>query len=215
MKNQKITVQYMAVTGMLCALSFVAVLIGRIVPNVAGFLSYDPKDVVVVIAGFIYGPLTSLIISVIVSFIEMITISFIMNIVSTCSFAIPAAIVYKKLHTHKGAVGGLALGVAVMAVCMVLWNYIVTPYYMGVPRETVASMLATVFLPFNLGKGGVNMGLALLLYKPIVGALRKAKLLPPSSSDGEKKVFNASFTITAVAVLLTFSLLMLVLMGVI
>lgn len=79
----------------------------------------------------------------------------------------------------------------------------------------MASMLATVFLPFNLGKGGVNMGLALLLYKPIVGALRKAKLLPPSNSDGEKKVFNASFTITAVAVLLTFSLLMLVLMGVI
>lgn len=221
MKNQKITVQYMAVTGMLCALSFVAVLIGRVIPNVAGFLSYDPKDVVVVIAGFIYGPLTSLIISVIVSFIEMITISatgpygFIMNIVSTCSFAIPAAIVYKKLHTHKGAVGGLALGVAVMAVCMVLWNYIVTPHYMGVPREKVAEMLATVFLPFNLGKGGVNMGLTLLLYKPIVGALRKTKLLPPSSSGEEKKVFNASFTITAVAVLLTFALLMLVLMDVI
>lgn len=221
MKNQKITVQYMAVTGMLCALSFVAVLIGRIVPNVAGFLSYDPKDVVVVIAGFIYGPLTSVIISVIVSLIEMLTISStgpygcIMNIVSTCAFAVPAAIVYKKMRTHKGAIVGLSLSVVVMAVCMVLWNYIVTPYYMGVEREQVASMLATVFLPFNLAKGGVNMGLALLLYKPIVGALRKAKLLPPSSSDGEKKVFNAGFTIVAVAVLLTFSLLMLVLMGVI
>ncbi len=221
MKNQKITVQYMAVTGMLCALSFVAVLLGRVIPNVAGFLSYDPKDVIVVIAGFIYGPLTSVIISVIVSLIEMLTISStgpygcIMNIVSTCAFAVPAAIVYKKMRTHKGAIIGLSLSVVVMAACMVLWNYIVTPYYMGVEREQVASMLATVFLPFNLAKGGVNMGLALLLYKPIVGALRKAKLLPPSSSDAEKKVFNAGFTIVAVAVLLTFALLLLVLMGVI
>lgn len=221
MSKQRVSTRTMAVIGMFTAVSFIAVLIGRIVPNVAGFLSYDPKDAVVVIAGFILGPLASVAISVIVSFIEMITISatgpygFIMNIVSTCSFAIPAAIVYKKLHTHKGAVGGLALGVVVMAICMVLWNYIVTPYYMGVPRETVASMLATVFLPFNLGKGGVNMGLALLLYKPIVGALRKAKLLPPSASNGEKKVFNANFTITAVAVLLTFTLLLLVMMDVI
>lgn len=220
MKNQKMTPQYMAVTGMLCALSFVAVLIGKVIPNVAGFLSYDPKDVIVVIAGFIYGPLTSVIISVIVSLIEMLTISStgpygcIMNIVSTCAFAVPAAIVYKKVRTHKGAVGGLALGVIVLAACMVLWNYIVTPYYMGVKREVVASMLATVFLPFNLAKGGVNMGLALLLYKPVVGALRRTKLLPPSKSD-EKKVFNAGFTIVAVAVLLSFTLLLLVLLKVI
>ena len=220
MKNQKMTPQYMAVTAMLCALSFVAVLIGKVIPNVAGFLSYDPKDVVVVIAGFIYGPLTALIVSVVVSLIEMLTISstgpygLIMNIVSTCAFALPASIVYKQHRTHRGAVLGLALGVVVMAACMVLWNYIVTPYYMGVPREKVASMLATVFLPFNLAKGGVNMGLSLLLYKPIVGALRKTKLLPPSSGN-EKKVFNAGFTITAVAVLVTFTLLLLVLLGVI
>ena len=60
---------------MLCALSFAAVLVSKIIPDVAGFLSYDPKDAIVAVAGFIYGPLTSVVISVLVSFIEMITIS--------------------------------------------------------------------------------------------------------------------------------------------
>ena len=57
MSKQRVSTRTMAVIGMFSAVSFIAVLIGRIVPTVAGFLSYDPKDAVVVIAGFILGPL--------------------------------------------------------------------------------------------------------------------------------------------------------------
>ena len=175
MSKQRVSTRTMAVIGMFSAVSFIAVLIGRIVPTVAGFLSYDPKDAVVVIAGFILGPLASVAISVIVSFIEMITISatgpygFIMNIVSTCAFAVPAAWFYRKHHSQKGAVLGLSLGVVVLVICMVIWNYVITPFYMGVPRAVVAGMLTTVFAPFNLAKGGINAALSLLLYRPIVG----------------------------------------------
>ena len=52
MSKQRITTRYMAVVAMFTAISFIAVLIGRIIPNVAGFLSYDPKDAVIAIAGF-------------------------------------------------------------------------------------------------------------------------------------------------------------------
>lgn len=209
----------MAVIGMFSAVSFIAVLIGRIVPNVAGFLSYDPKDAVVVIAGFILGPLASVAISVIVSFIEMITISatgpygFIMNIVSTCAFAVPAAWFYRKYHSQKGAVLGLSLGVLVLVICMVIWNYVITPFYMGVPRDVVAGMLTTVFAPFNLAKGGINAALALLLYRPIVSSLRKAGLVAESSNH-HKKTFSAGFTLFAAAVLVTFALLLMALMGI-
>ncbi len=218
MKEKQFTTRYMAAIAMFCALSYVAVLIAKVIPNVAGFLSYDPKDAVIVIAGLLYGPMSSLLIAVIVSFIEMITISstgpygLIMNVVSTCAFAIPAALFYQKHRTQKGAVIGLAIGMAVMAAAMVLWNYIITPLYMGVPREQVAGMLATVFLPFNLVKGGINAALTLLLYKPVVGALRKAHLAEPGKGKGS---FRLGFMLFALALLVTFVLLFLVMIGVI
>lgn len=219
MSKQRLSTRYMAVTAMFCAIAYVLVLLAKVIPNVAGFLSYEPKDVAVVIAGFILGPAASAIVSLIVSFIEMLTISttgpygLLMNVVSTCSFALPAAIIYKKHRTHRGAVAGLTVGVLVLAACMVAWNYIITPFYMGVPRAQVAGMLIPVFLPFNLIKGGLNAALTLLLYKPVVGALRKAKLIEESPS-GAKKSFNLSFTLIAAAILVTFILLFLALLGV-
>ena len=220
MKENKMNARYLAAVGMFAALSFVAVLLGKIIPNVAGFLSYEPKDAVIVIAGLLYGPLTSVLISVVVSIIEMVTISttglygLLMNVVSTCAFAVPPAWYYQKHRTQKGAVIGLAIGVLTMAVVMVLWNYIITPFYMGVPRETVAGMLLPVFLPFNLVKGGLNAALTLLLYKPIVGALRKAHLAEPSTGSAQKGRFSLGFTLFALAVLVTFVLLLLVMIGV-
>ena len=219
MQKQKLSTRYMAIVAMFTAVSFAAVLISRFIPDVAGFLSYEPKDAVIVIAGFIFGPMSCLIIALLTSLIEMITISstglygFLMNVIATCAFTVPAAWVYKKYHSQRGAVAGLALSIATMTLCMVLWNYIITPFYMGVPRETVAGMLATVFLPFNLIKGGVNAGLALLLYKPIVGALRKTGLAAPTA-NGHKSTFSLGFTLFALLVLVTFVLLFLVMIGV-
>lgn len=219
MSKQRISTRSMAVIAMFSAVSFVAVLISQIIPTVAGFLSYDPKDAIIVIAGFIMGPMASVAISVLVSFIEMITISttgpygFLMNVVSTCAFAVPAAWFYKKNHSQKGAVIGLLFSVVVLVICMAIWNYVVTPYYMGVERQMVADMMFTVFVPFNLAKGGINAGLSLLLYRPIVGSLRKAGLVEQSSSS-HKKTFNAGFTLFAAAVIVTFVLLLLVLLGV-
>lgn len=209
----------MTTIGMFCAVSFIAVLIGKLVPNVAGFLSYDPKDAIIAIAGFILGPVSCLVISVIVSFIEMITISttgpygMLMNIVATCAFSMPAAWFYRKHHTRNGAVWGLVIGTAAMTVCMLIWNYVVTPFYMGVERSVVAGMLMSVFLPFNLVKGGINAGITLLIYAPIVNALRRAKLVPPSNSSAKKKL-SAGYTVFALAVIITFVLLFLVLAGI-
>lgn len=219
MKKQTMDARYIALVGMFSALSFVLVLVGRLVPNVAGFLSYDPKDAAVVIAGFLMGPLASVLVSVIVSVIEMVSISttgvygLIMNIVSTCAFAVPATLIYKKYHTQKGAVIGLVVSVAVLAATMVAWNYVITPFYMGVPRSVVAGMLASVFLPFNLVKGGINATLALLVYKPVVNALRAAKLVEAGSGSSKGKV-NVAFVCVIAAVLVTLVLLLLAMAGI-
>jgi len=65
---------------------------------------------------------------------------------------------------------------------MLLWNYLITPIYMGMPRQAVADMLVPVFLPFNLTKYALNAAITMLIYKPVVTALRKAHLIAPSSS---------------------------------
>ena len=51
--------------GMLCAVTYVVMLVGR-VPIVL-FLSYDPKDIVITVGGFIFGPLISFFIALVVA----------------------------------------------------------------------------------------------------------------------------------------------------
>lgn len=213
--------------AMLAALAYLIMVVGRI-PMVL-FLSYDPKDVIIAIGGFLFGPLEAFAISFVVSLIEMFTVSdtgiigAVMNLVSTCSFACTAAIIYKKNHTLKGAIIGLLCGVVAMVVVMLLWNYLLTPIYMGYPREAVAAMLPTTFLPFNLIKGGLNAAITMLLYKPVVTTLRKAGLAPSSIArrDSQGSAGAAGFTMSpgvilgSALVLVTCILFALVLAGII
>jgi riboflavin transporter FmnP len=105
-----------------------------------------------------------------------------MNLLSSSLFVCTAAIIYRRRRTMSGAVLGLVCGVAALVAGMLLWNWLVTPWYMNVPRNVVEGMLLPVILPFNLLKGGINAALTLLLYRPLTGALRGARLLPPATT---------------------------------
>ena len=99
---------------------------------------------------------------------------------------------------------------------MLLWNYLITPLYLNVTREVVVGMLLPAFLPFNLIKALMNGALTMLLYKPVVMALRKARLVPEEDrSAGAHRKDRLSVTIIAVIALATAVLLGLVLAGVI
>lgn len=162
--------------AMLCAMAYAAVAVGRI--PVVLFLKYDPKDIVLALGGLLYGPQMAALTAVAVSLVEMVTISStgplgcVMNILSSCTFACTAAAVYQRRRTPKGAALGLVLGGGLMTVCMLLWNYLLAPYYMGYPRAAVAALLLPAFLPFNLLKAGLNALGAFVLYRPVRRALR-------------------------------------------
>lgn len=208
--------------AMLTGIAFVVMLASKLMPGVM-FLDFDFKDVVICIGGFTYGPVAAALISIAVAFIEMITIShtgfwgFLMNVLATGAFCCTASAIYQKLHTKKGAVIGLFSGMAALVVIMLLWNWLITPIYMGLPRADVVAMLPTLFLPFNLAKGGMNMAATLLLYKPVVTALRKSGLVPPSAQTQEEtaKKWNAGFLLFSLFLLATFVVMALVLAGVI
>lgn len=212
---KRYSVKKMVLLAMLSAVAYVLVSLIRI--PVVLFLSYEPKDVVITIGGFLMGPMASLIVSLLVSLLEMVSISqtgpvgCIMNFLSTCSFACVAALVYKKRHTLSGAVLGLLLGSCAMVIVMLLWNWLITPLYMGVDRQTVESMLIPTFLPFNLLKAGLNTALTLGLYKPLVTVLRKIGLV--ESAAGKASGSKAGIYALAGLLLVTCILLLLVFQG--
>lgn len=212
---KKITVKQLVLLAMLAAMAYVIVSVVRI--PVILFLKYEPKDVIITIGGFLLGPMAAFITSLVVSLLEMVTISdtgpigCLMNLISTCSFACTAAFIYKRKHTLRGAVMGLAAGWIFMVGVMLLWNWLISPLYMGVDRATIETMLLPMFLPFNLLKGGLNSAIVLLLYKPLVTALRRTGLVEMSS--GKKGSSKHGIYLLSAALLITCIVLLLVLQG--
>ena len=118
-----------------------------------------------------------------VALIELITISgtgvygFIMNFASSAAFSATAALIYKYKRNASGAIISFYSASIVMVTVMMLLNMFVTPYYMGVTTKTVMELIPTLFLPFNLAKAFLNSALAMMLYKPVTVAMRRAGLL--------------------------------------
>lgn len=208
MTNQSQKIKSLAAMALLTALAVAADLFLRI-PGIGGFLTYEPKDVIITIGAFIFGPIAGILMSLAVSFVEMITVSstgpigLLMNFLSSATFVGVASVIYYRKKTMPRAIIGLCAAVLSMTAIMLLWNYIVTPMYMGVPRQAVLEMIVPLLLPFNLLKASLNAALVLLLYKGVVTALRKSKLVPERESKSENKRLNTILVIviSAVAVL--------------
>ena len=153
MQSRKKDIRKLVLLALFAAIAYIIVALIRV--PVVMFLSYEPKDVIITIGGFLFGPVEAFIISLVVSLVEMVTISgtgpigCLMNLISTCSFACVAAVIYKKQHSLKGAMLALLAGSLSMICVMLLWNWLISPLYMHVPRPAVEAMLLPVFLPFN------------------------------------------------------------------
>lgn len=208
--------------AMLTALAVAADIFLRI-PNIGGFLTYEPKDVILTIGAFIFGAVPGLVMSLIVCLIEMMTVSttgpigLLMNFLASASFVGVAAVIYQRKKTMSRAIIGLFSGSAAMLVVMLLWNYIITPVFMGVPREAVLEMFLPVLIPFNGLKALLNTAVVLLLYKGVVTALRKSGLISArENNDGAHKKTNTviAVVVSAVAVM-TLLLVLLIFAGII
>ena len=109
----RVTVKTVTSLAMLVALTYLAMVFSKVLPQFNGFLQFEIKGTVVAIGGFLFGPLSAAVISIVVAFIEMFTVSdtgiigCVMNLLAACAFACPAAYIYQKNRTRKGAVIGL------------------------------------------------------------------------------------------------------------
>jgi len=169
----------LAKMALMAAISCVLVLLIRIPFPPAPFLVYDPADVPIYITTFAFGPAAGVILTVIVSFIQAFMLGgdfvygFVMHVFATGMFAVVAGLIYKHKKTKKEAVIALAAGVIIATAVMCVMNILVTPHYMGAPREAVLAMIVPVIIPFNLMKAGLNAVITFFVYKRISGFLHK------------------------------------------
>ena len=204
----------LTILAMLSALAFLLALLFHFLPIMpfvpaAPFLKFEPKDIVITIAGFIYGPLAVVPMAIVVGVLEMPLSAtwiygLIMNVASTCAFACTASFIYKKWRTIVGAGIGLAAGVVVVTGVMIPLNYLITPFFMGVPRHVVVSILIMGIGLFNFVKYALIAAITMQLYIPLKKALNKAKLLPETETADAKEVRPSlnSFLVSIVVIMI-------------
>ena len=213
-ENKFFTTQKLVAVAMFSALAYVIAAACSYLPKVGGFLSLDIKDAIIVLCSLIFGPLSGLVIAVIVPVLELVTgfsttawYGLIMNILSSFTFCLVTGLIYKFNRSFKGAIIALLSGVFAVTAVMMLANLFITPlyltYYVGVPTtiKDVAAMIPTILLPFNFLKATLNGALVLLLYKQLSSSLKGSRLSGYDLPDGEKskKLSVRSIIVTAVA----------------
>lgn len=193
--TRKFNTEKMAGIAIFSALAFVVSLVVRFPVQ---FLTFDAKDAVITIAAFVYGPLSAVIISFLAALIEMVTISttgwygFLMNFASSAVFSLTASLIYTKKRNLNGALISLYSAIGTTVGVMILLNIFITPLYFGMPVASpmVMEMLPTLLLPFNFSKALMNSAFVMLLYKPLVTALKRLNIVKSQGEKAPSMTFN-------------------------
>lgn len=145
-----------------------------LIPGVP-WLKYDPSGIVCLVAGFAYGPAAAVLVSVL-GFVPHVFADpwgSLMAIAVALAMSVPAALVYRRLRTRRGALIGIIAGAVVALVVAIIGNLLVTPIYADMTVEQVAAMIVPALLPFNLAKLAVHGVVTFLIYKPISNLLNR------------------------------------------
>ena len=203
----------MTAVAMFAALAYIVSVLCGYFPKIAGFLSLDFKDAIIVICALAFGPVSALPIAVLVPLLEMFTISttewygLVMNILSSATFVLVTGFVYKCKRNFYGAIVALVSGVFSVAAVMMLANLFITPLYLtyvvGVPStmSDIVAMMPGILLPFNLIKALLNGALVLLFYKPFTTVLKGTGFMQKKSDENhaDKKFSLRSLMVSLIA----------------
>ena len=146
---------------------------------VVSFLEYDPADIPILIGTFAFGPLAGLVLTVVTSVVQGLTVSagsglygILMHVIATGVLVAVSGGIYSRNKTRKTAVIALVCGMAAMAVVMMGANMVITPMFMGVPAGAVWDLMPFI-VGFNVIKAGINGAVTFVLYKRIANFLRR------------------------------------------
>lgn len=200
--SRKINTKKMICIAMMSAIAIVVYYLDFPVPLMPSFIKLDLSNVVSLFAGFTLGPASGVIVCLIKNVIHLVIKGFgttmgigdIFDFVTSAVFALSAGLVYRKIHTKKGAVIGCIVGTAAYTLISLPLNYfivypiyakafggmeaIISAYNAILPgTDNLFSALCIFNLPFTLIKGILCSLVTILIYKPLITALRKTRLV--------------------------------------
>ena len=145
-----------------------------IVPGVE-WLKYDPSGIVSLVAGFAYGPAAAVIVSVLGFVPHLFTNPWgtLMAVLVALALSVPAALIYRRNKTRKGAVIGIIVGAIAALAVAIVGNVIVTPFYAHMTTAQVVALIVPALLPFNALKFTIHGVVTFLIYKPISNLLNR------------------------------------------
>ena len=205
--SRRNNVKTVAFVGVLGALSCVLMLLRFPLPFVPGFYEFDIAELPALFAGFFLGPVAGcavVFVKIVLKLIFQGSATFgigdLSNLIGSMVFILTASLIYRRMHTKKGAKIALVVSTLVVSVVYVVLNaYIMLPMYAsvyGLPIETIVDMghavnpwvndtvtlmLFAVF-PFNLVKHGATALLPYLLDQRVGNALRSMMGLTPDAT---------------------------------
>ncbi len=211
--QKSVDTKKLVVVSMMCAVAYLCTFFFKF--NVA-FLTLDFKDSFIAITSLIYGPVYGVSVSVVVALLEFITFSttgiygLIMNILASSAFSFTCGMIYKSKRTFNGAIVAVSLSALTMTAVMLLANMFITPLFMHTSRDEVIAMIPKLLLPFNVCKAVLNASITMLLYKPVVSAIRKIGLVTKKQNKAEIKLKTVILWVATV-IIIVLSILFIVL----
>ena len=165
--------------ALMCAIAILLSFVEFPIFPAASFLKLDISFVPSAVMGFAYGAgpgvLVGIACAVAHGAISGNWVGCLMNIIAGCAFIIPAAVIYKRNRTFKGAVIGMAVSVVCLVIAAIVANLVIDPLLYGIPFEAVVGLIVPAILPFNIIKGLVISVLTGIVYKSISNLIKPAK----------------------------------------
>lgn len=194
--KERISTRSITAAAMLIAVSVVLQFLEFSIPLIPSFVKLDISDIPALIGSFIMGPLYGVAIEFVKNILHLpfgtsSGVGEICNFLFGAVFVFVAGIVYKKIHTRKGAVLGSVLGALAMAALSLPMNYFfVYPAYVVIFRmpldaiidayeailapiadkptsNSLLNCLIVFNLPFTFLKGILEAAICHVIYKPI------------------------------------------------
>ena len=176
--KERIGVRGVVQIGMLSAIAIILMQFEVPLPFAPPFYKIDFSEIPVLIGCFVMGPLAGAIVELIKVILNVVIsgtttggVGDIANFLIGCAMCVPAGMIYKKYHTRKSALAGMAVGTVFMTVIGCILNaYVLLPVYakafempidalvaMGTAVNHSITSLSTFVIfavaPFNLLKG--------------------------------------------------------------
>ena len=171
--------------SMLSAIAFILTFLKFPLPFLPPYLTLDFSDVPTLLATFIFGPLSGLLVALIKNILNFLfnigdPVGPVANFLAGASFLLPAYFVShrKQYSSRRSLIIGLVAGTIAMTIVLSILNYFVLlPLYgmifnLGDVFTNLKVIILSGIIPFNIIKGCVISIIFILLYRRLKKVLK-------------------------------------------